>query len=477
MRRKLSNDTINSDDLSSPEGVVPHYKLPESSSPIGKAKKIVYHNPKEEEEDDTLSYCSIDGEHYQDMGFLLGSGKNGQAWTFISDDGKEIVVVKPKAGDDRVNAVDREEAYRKFIYFATLYPRLLTCIHWVNPDTEDPSYRIVLPKFSGKTLRAYINQANLSFDDRLRAIIATAYQLNQAVKLHRLITIDLHSANVIFDEQFSWVLIDGGDSVFLDLPIHDKYSRETHEEIEDAIEETIQIAPECWYLEGEEPPLATEAMDVFAFGILMREVPTPSDSLKKLIELCLNYDPKLRPSFELIIQLLELIAQKEHLILDAIFNYFAEHKLLRMLTNQEINTLIKLKEIGLIDCCSYVLKSRRLVKNLLQYDTPSMIKAVIALYQFGREDLYRHLKTNYNFAFELSLNWNNDLAVSKIITSYGYKSKQYFFREKKASKEETPCNLYFFVQYDKNNAINKKVIQERWDIEPPEEESNNRRLQ
>ncbi|WP_454783344.1 protein kinase domain-containing protein [Legionella sp. WA2022007384] len=213
----------------------------------------------------------------------IGSGTYAKARKFQSVDGqRSIAVLMPADSDD----VDFIEAYNKYKFFKTLYPKQTSELI----ERED-TYRLVLPYIDG------IPYEELHFTNERQQIKLFISAIEALKDCHDkgYIVLDLKADNILYNKDSGKsYLLDGGISVKKGMLLDpDIFFVKTQEALISNKTTYTQIAPECW---SQKPITAQKSMDVYALGVMMQSILKPSAALNRLIQLCLSLKPEHRPT-------------------------------------------------------------------------------------------------------------------------------------------------------------------------------------
>lgn len=192
------------------------------------------------------------------------------------------------------------EAHRKASFFRRLYSVPVSLFY------TRTTYRLIIPAIPGQTYFA-VKAMNPDLRHKIELFLSTVEALEDCHK-KKIIIIDLKLDNILYHAlRKKSYLIDGGICSLKDNPLL-KGVFEKKDRLEIITNQRLyyHIAPECYWLEGDTPIKATEAMDIYSFGQMMisffqNENPT----MQVLISQCISDDPLKRPTLKAIKHTLE----------------------------------------------------------------------------------------------------------------------------------------------------------------------------
>lgn len=229
----------------------------------------------------------------------LGEGRFAKARLFKSKNNKAVTVLNP------LNIPgDFVEAKVKHRFFTTIYPDKQSHLFILGKD-----YRLVVPYVD------YTPYEKLSIDTVAFQVVLFQSAIQALKECHDkgIIVLDLKLDNVYYDSSTQKTyFIDGGFSILAGAPLDPfVFQKTTQESVEQFKHDYAQIPPESWSIEPN-AVFATPQMDIYGLGVLMLDLfDNLSPEIHALIQHCLEFDPKQRPTLDELMSALEAIKQNE----------------------------------------------------------------------------------------------------------------------------------------------------------------------
>jgi len=239
---------------------------------------------------DESEYESDDGERYTPE-TVLGTGTHSVVRSLGSRSRRLKAVLQP-----RISKYDHSEIARKRAFFQGLYGE--TNVRFFDFKKKS-TYRLIVPLLPGVPY----SKLKLSSDplEQINLMLRTVEAIEESHS-KGIILVDFKENNILYHrEENKSYLIDGGSAATIQNPFIDAFGYPA-DEIESAKKMFSHLAPECFYIKGNGPPIpirAQPSMDVYSLGntiVYLYKKYKLNPTILDLCARCQHANPEERPT-------------------------------------------------------------------------------------------------------------------------------------------------------------------------------------